>query len=115
MKGSVQVYKNFGLSNQELICQEDNLLVDGAAENICTLLTMPSSVAEAVPKLLDSSNFTIQAISFGKGSNAYKENAHFFSFICILLGRRFSITRKILSVCFKCENRFKSPRCFFTE
>ena len=78
MKGSVQVYKNFGLSNQELICQEDNLLVDGAAENICTLLTMPSSVAEAVPKLLDSSNFTIQAISFGKGSNAYKENAHFF-------------------------------------
>lgn len=80
MKGVVEVYKNFGLPDQELVYKEDNLLVDGAAETICTMLTMPSSIGKAIPKIIDASNFGIQAISFGKSSEAYKENGHFFPF-----------------------------------
>ena len=70
MKGVVEVYKNFGLPDQELVYKEDNLLVDGAAETICTMLTMPSSIGKAIPKIIDASNFGIQAISFGKSSEA---------------------------------------------
>lgn len=78
MQGIVEVYKNFGTENQEMILQEDNLLVDGASEQIAHMMTVSpslSSVAGA-SSLLDTSNYTIQAISFGKGAASYKKNAH---------------------------------------
>jgi hypothetical protein len=78
MIGIVEIYKNYGTPDQELLVEERNLVVDGAGETLCDLWTTPSGAVSAVPGLTDSSNYAIQAISFGKGSNAYKENAHFF-------------------------------------
>ena len=51
MRGEVEIW-----SGGELIRKENNLLVDGA------------------------SNYTIQAISFGKGEKAYQQNAHYSLF-----------------------------------
>ncbi len=80
MKGIVEIYKNYGTPQQELVHQEDNLIVDGAGETICDLLTTPSGAVSSVPQLADSSNYTVQALSFGKASDAYKTNAHFYPY-----------------------------------
>jgi len=77
MIGVVEIYSKFGTPEQELIHTENNLIVNGAGETICDMLTLPSSVADVTTGPGDSSNFTVQAISFGKSSDAYKENAHF--------------------------------------
>jgi len=80
MIGIVEIYENFGTSEQKLIHKENNLVVDGAAEVICDLLTTASGSVSctAASGILDSSNFTIQAMSFGKAGDAYRKNAHFF-------------------------------------
>ena len=78
MIGIVEIYKNFGTPQQELLAKENNLVVNGAGETLCDLWTTPSGAVSAVPGLTDSSNYTVQAISFGKASDAYKTNAHFF-------------------------------------
>ena len=80
MIGIVEIYKNFGTPEQELLSKENNLIVNGAGETICNLLTTPSSIVSAVPGITDSSNYTIQAFSLGKSSTAYKENGHFYPF-----------------------------------
>jgi len=80
MIGTVEIYKNFGTPDQELLISEDNLLVNGAGESICTMLTTPSGIVSGAPHILDTSNFTIQALSLGKSSDAYKTNAHFYPF-----------------------------------
>jgi len=85
MIGTVEIYANFGTDKQELLHTESNLLVNGAGEAFCDLLTTPSAVVSAFPygdgsSLTDSSNFTVQAISFGKSSDAYKNNGHFYPF-----------------------------------
>tara|TARA_R110001599_G_scaffold325893_1_gene538206 strand:+ start:958 stop:2808 length:1851 start_codon:yes stop_codon:yes gene_type:complete len=77
MIGTVEIYRNFGKPDQSLVAKENNLVVNGAGETICNLLTTPSAVVSAVPGLSDASNYTIQALSLGKSSEAYKENAHF--------------------------------------
>ena len=84
MIGTVEIYKKYGTAEQELVHKESNLIVNGGGEAICDLLTMPSGVASALPEqgasLTDSSNFTVQAISFGKSSESYRNNAHFYPF-----------------------------------
>jgi len=80
MIGTVEIYSNYGTPQEELLHTENNLIVNGAGEALCDMLTMPSSTSNLVEGLSDSSNFTVQAISFGKSSNAYKNNAHFFPF-----------------------------------
>lgn len=80
MKGIVEIYKNYGTPEEELIHQENNLIVDGAGEVICDLLTTPSGAVSSVTQLADSSNYTVQALSFGKASDAYKTNAHFYPY-----------------------------------
>jgi hypothetical protein len=80
MKGVVEIYRVDEEGNQELICSEDNLIVDGASEVIADYLSMPSSIAvyENTTKehILDASNFIIQGAAFGKGRLGYVENAH---------------------------------------
>jgi len=84
MIGTVEIYRKYGTSEQELVHKENNLIVNGGGEAICDLLTTPSGVASALPEkgasLTDSSNFTVQAISFGKSSEAFRNNAHFYPF-----------------------------------
>tara|TARA_R110000824_G_scaffold161134_8_gene336316 strand:+ start:1757 stop:3697 length:1941 start_codon:yes stop_codon:yes gene_type:complete len=82
MIGTVEIYKDYGTEQQELLLKENNLVVDGAGEVLCDLFTTPSGsisgVSNVSAMLTDTSNFTIRAFSIGKGSNAYKKNAHFF-------------------------------------
>ena len=80
MKGTVEIYSNYGSPEQEIVHKESNLIVDGAGEAICSMLTTPSSVVSGVSKMTDASNFTVQAISFGKASKAYKIHAHYYPF-----------------------------------
>ena len=78
MIGIVEIYSNFGTPEQTLLHTENNLITNGAGETICDMLTLPSSVADVTTGPGDSSNFTVQAISFGKSSDAFRSNAHFY-------------------------------------
>ena len=84
MIGTVEIYENFGGPDHALLHSESNLLVNGAGESICDMLTMPSGSVSAfhghTSSITDPSNFTIQAISFGKSSEAYRTNSHFYPF-----------------------------------
>ena len=78
MIGIVEIYKDYGSDNQELIHKEENLIVDGAGEAIVDLLMTPSSIASAVSGMNDTSNYTVQAISFGKAASAYTQYGHYW-------------------------------------
>lgn len=80
MEGIVEIYKNFGTPEQELLSRESNLVVDGAGELFCDLLTTPSGSISGVDNLLDTSNFTIRAFSLGKSSDSYRKHAHYYPF-----------------------------------
>ena len=73
MRGEVQIWEG-----DKLIHKESNLLVNGAGEAIVDMLTVSPSLSglPSASSLLDTSNYTIQAISFGKDASAYHENAH---------------------------------------
>ena len=81
MKGILQVYENFGTPNQRMVSEEHNLIVDSAAEIITDMLSTPSSltVGTGIPNLLDTSNYRVNALSFGKSFEQYQQNAHQFS------------------------------------
>ena len=77
MRGTVEIYL-IEDDKQILLHQENNLIVDGAGKTIVDALTafdglsgIPSSSA-----LLDVSNYTIQAITFGAPSASYTKNIH---------------------------------------
>ena len=73
MKGEVEIW-----DGDKLIHKESNLLVNGAGEAIADMLTVSPSLSgiPSASALLDTSNYTIQAISFGKDASAYQFNAH---------------------------------------
>ena len=75
MKGIVEIY-----SGDKLVYQDDNLVVDGAGQTIVDMLTVSPSLSgiPSASALLDTSNYTIQAISFGKGADQYTQYAHAF-------------------------------------
>ena len=78
IKGKIEIFKDFGTPEQELVQVGDNLVVDGLGEVIADILTLSPSLSANTDSssILDASNFTVQALSFGKSSDAYKENAH---------------------------------------
>jgi len=69
--GNVEVYSiRDGEPHLEL--KENNLVVDGAGELICNMLTVPYSVTgQAQGFAADASNYTIQALSMGKAAKLY--------------------------------------------
>jgi hypothetical protein len=74
MRGIVEIY-----SGGKLIHKEDNLVVDGASELLADIMTVSPSLSgmeHSTSSLLDTSNYMIQAISFGKGPQGYQQNAH---------------------------------------
>ena len=73
MRGEVEIWEG-----DKLIHKESNLLVNGAGEAIVDMLTVSPSLSgiPSASALLDTSNYTIQAISFGKDASAYQFNAH---------------------------------------
>ena len=82
MRGEVEIW-----DGEKLLHKESNLLVNGAGELLADIMTMSPSLsgwdrAEAgdhdptASAILDTSNYTIQAISFGKDASACQKNAH---------------------------------------
>ncbi len=57
---------------------EDNMILDGAGELICDFLTISPSLSaiQTASALLDASNYTIHAISFGKDARGYRTHGH---------------------------------------
>jgi len=78
IRGSVEIINNLGEPNEEILFIENNMIVDGAAETIATMMTIPpdASAYGFGSSIYDTSNFTIQAISFGKAPIQYYLNAH---------------------------------------
>ena len=70
MRGEVEIW-----DGDKLLHKEPNMLVDGAGELLADIMTVSPSLSgvedHATSSILDSSNYTIQAISFGTGSDAY--------------------------------------------
>jgi len=75
MRGEVEVW--YG---DKLIAKESNMIVDGAGKHIADIMTAPSSlsVIESASAILHTSNYSIQAISFGTGKDAFPTNAHYY-------------------------------------
>jgi hypothetical protein len=75
MRGEVEIW-----SGDELVLREPNMIVDGAGELLADIMTLSPSLSgianTSTSAILDASNYTIQAISFGTGKDAYNENAH---------------------------------------
>ena len=75
MRGEVEIWRG-----DSLILKEHNMLVDEAGELLADIMTVSRSLSgiedHATSSILDSSNYTIQAISFGTGSDAFRKNAH---------------------------------------
>ena len=67
MRGVVEIW-----NGDKLILEEPNMLVDGAGELLADIMTVSPSLSgvqdNATSSILDASNYTIQAISFGTGS-----------------------------------------------
>ena len=79
MRGQLEIYANFASPEEELLYQGENTIVDGAGELLADILTFPTpslSQISSLSSLLDASNYTIQAISFGKASKEYQRHAH---------------------------------------
>ena len=78
IKGKVEVYTDYGTKSQKLVCQDNNVVVDGAGEIIVDMLTTTPSLSgvESASAILDTSNYTIQAMTFGKDREGYKRHAH---------------------------------------
>jgi hypothetical protein len=75
MRGEVEVW--YG---DKLIAKESNMIVDGAGKHLADIMTAPSSlsVVESASAILHVSNYSIQAISFGTGKDAFSTNAHYY-------------------------------------
>jgi len=75
MRGEVEVWMG-----DKLIAKETNLIVNGAGKTIADMMTVSPSLSGiadlATSSLLDTSNYYVQAISFGTGSEAFQDNAH---------------------------------------
>lgn len=76
LTGRVQIYSDYGTESEELLFDNPNLILDGAGELICNMLTVPPDSNEYGPRVFDTSNYSIQALSFGKDGLNYFSNAH---------------------------------------
>lgn len=75
MRGEVEIYRG-----SEKIYHADNMIVDGAGKTIADIMTLSRSLSgvedHATSSILDTSNYTIQAISFGKDKQSFNDYGH---------------------------------------
>lgn len=73
MRGEIEI-----LVGDETVYKDGNMIVDGAGSLLADVMTAPRAYADipSASSILDASNYTIQAISFGKGTDGYLKNAH---------------------------------------
>ena len=79
MRGQLEIYDNYGEESETLLYKDSNVIVDRGGELLADVMTFPSpslSGNSELSSLLDASNYTIQAISFGKAAKEYTRNAH---------------------------------------
>jgi hypothetical protein len=78
INGKIELYTDFGSKDQKLVLEDNNLIVDGAGEIIVDMLTTTPSLSgiPSASAVLDTSNYTIQAMTFGKDKEGYKYHAH---------------------------------------
>jgi len=78
IRGKVEVYTDYGTKDQKLVSEDNNVVVDGAGEIIVDMLTTTPSLSgiPSASAILDTSNYTIQAMTFGKDEEGYKRHAH---------------------------------------
>ena len=78
MRGKLEIYSNYDTENRELVFEGPNTVVDGAGEALADVMCAHTSLSgiSDLSSILDTSNYTIQAISFGKDKAAYQKNAH---------------------------------------
>lgn len=78
MNGIVELYVDLGLPSEKLIYSGNNTIVDGFGEQMATLMTTFPYVGNVsyASHLLDTSNYTVQAMSFAKDVSGYNRNAH---------------------------------------
>jgi len=82
MRGKVEVFAIAHDGTSELIASEDNLVVDGAGESIVDMLTVPSSTLGIEPRVMDTSNWRINAISFGTSNKNLGNNPVYAETCC---------------------------------
>jgi hypothetical protein len=78
MRGKVEVYAIAANGSESLVAEGSNLVLNGAGESIVDMLTTPSSVLGIAPRVMDTSNFRMAAISFGPAAESFQENGYFF-------------------------------------
>lgn len=78
MKGKVEVFAIASDGSERLLMSEPNLVVNGAGESIVDMLTVPSSVVNTAPRVMDTSNWRFGALSFGPAAGSFSGNAYFF-------------------------------------
>ena len=75
MRGEVEIYRA-----NELVYHDSNMIVDGAGKTIADAMTVSRSLSgiedTATSSILDASNYTVQAISFGKDLETFSKYAH---------------------------------------
>jgi hypothetical protein len=78
MNGQVEIYKVFQDGTERLVHKEGNLIVDEARKIIAEMMTIPPFIANipTASAVLNTSNWTVQAISFGKDASSYYGNLH---------------------------------------
>lgn len=84
MEGTVYIYGTDKDGNRELLYEESNLTTVGFAEQIVDMLTLPSAIGSVTDpttaaNFLDSSNYTIQGLSFSKPKEHFKQNQHTYT------------------------------------
>ena len=76
MRGEIEIYEG-----DKLLYSEPNMLVDGAGALLADIMTVSPSLSgiadTATSSILDSSNYTIQAISFGTSKLGLMGNAQY--------------------------------------
>lgn len=87
MRGIVEIYS---VENDipKLVYSENNLIVDGAGKTIVDALTTFDGVSGISngSAILNASNYTIQAITFGAPSSAYLRNIHSTTYPLLVSG-----------------------------
>lgn len=75
MRGEVEIWRG-----DELLVKESNMLVDGAGVLLADIMTANPSLSgiedTATSSILDASNYTIQAISFGTSREGFLNDGH---------------------------------------
>ena len=78
MRGKVEVFAIASDGTETLVAQGENLVVNGAGESIVSMLTTPSSVLGINPRVMDTSNWRLGALSYGPAGGSFSGNAYFF-------------------------------------